>query len=72
MSIRGYVKCKCCRDKLYEGEKAYYHDGEIYCCPDCLAKDCEITIEYDDCNRDEEVDDFDWDAYNDDKKLGLI
>ena len=69
---KGYVKCKHCGDKLYKGKMAYYHDGEIYCCKGCLAEACEIELDDEDLPYEEETDKYDVDAYNDDKKLGLI
>lgn len=70
--IIGYIKCKNCGDKLYKGQTAYYHDGDIYCSEVCLSEACEITLEDDDLPYEEEIDNYDVDGHNDDVKLGII
>ena len=70
--MRGYVKCKNCGDKLYKGQTAYYHDGDIYCSETCLSVACEIELDDEDLPYEEETDKYDVDAHNDDVKLGII
>lgn len=77
-TYRKFVRCSVCSSKIHEGEEAILMNGKIYCNERCVCDEHWHVIDDDSVGNDEwdydedNKDDFDWDGYNDDKKLGLI